>query len=281
MPTIRLVAAVLLAASAAPAAEPKIHRDLAYAEPRSERRTLDVYAPSEGKNHPVVFWIHGGGWRRGDKSMVQDKPRAMVERGYVFVSTNYRFAPEVTVKQMMGDIAKAIAWTHAHIGEYGGDPHRMIVMGHSAGAHLAALVSTDSSYLKAEGVTLSAIKGCVPVDVSVYDISKRIEQPGATPPETFKRVFGESPELHRELSPVTHVAQGRSIPAFLILHVASRPETASQSHWFADKLRAAGVKATVFAAEGKTHGTINGDLGRPDDKPTHAVWTFFDEVLGK
>jgi acetyl esterase/lipase len=278
---VRTIFAILLSASSLAAADPHVHRDLAYVEPKSERQTLDVYAPSAGKDHPIVFWIHGGGWRRGEKTSVQQKPRAFVEQGFVFVSTNYRFAPSVTVKEMTGDIAKAIRWTHDHAREHGGDPGRIFVMGHSAGAHLAALVCTDDRYLKAEGLPLSIIKGCVPVDVSVYDIRKRLADAGTVPPATFLEVFGESEELHRELSPATHVAKEKNIPAFLILHVADRPETKAQSHWFAEKLRAAGVAAKVVAGEGKTHGTINSELGLPDDKPTEALFEFLADVLKK
>src|SRR6266571_217309 len=95
--------ASLLLASALFAAEPKLHRDLPYAEPKNERQTLDVYAPTEGKTHPVVVWIHGGGWQRGDKTEVQKKPEAFADKGYVFVSINYRFVPNVTIKQMSQD----------------------------------------------------------------------------------------------------------------------------------------------------------------------------------
>src|SRR5262249_5003934 len=152
------------------AAEPKIHRDLPYAEPKNERQLLDVYAPSEGTNHSIVFWIHGGGWKAGNKSGVQKKPQQFVAKGYVLFSTNYRFVPAVTVKEMTSDIAKAIRWVHDHAREYGGNPDSIFVMGHSAGAHLAALVCTDDRYLKAEGLSLSIIKGCVPVDTAVYDV---------------------------------------------------------------------------------------------------------------
>src|SRR5262249_33748288 len=147
-----------------------------------------------------------------------------------------------------------------HAREYGGDPNSILVMGHSAGAHLAALVCTDDRYLKAEGLPLSIIKGCVPVDVSAYDIPKRFKEGGSVPAATFKQVFGETEGSHRELSPVMHVAKGKNIPSFLILHVADRPETRAQSQWFAEKLKEAGVSARVVAAEGKTHGTINADL---------------------
>jgi arylformamidase len=180
----------------------------------------------------------------------------------------------VTVREMTGDVAKAIRWGRDHAAEYGGDPDAIIVMGHSAGAHLAALVCTDDRYLKAEGVPLTAIKGCVPVDVSVYDIPKRLADGGSVPPNTALKVVGEAGEGHRELSPAHHAAKGKGIPPFLILHVADRPETKAQSHGFADKLKEAGVLAKVVAAEGKTHGTINADLGKPDDPPTRAVFDF-------
>jgi arylformamidase len=274
-------ALLLLLAAPAAAAEPKAHRDIPYAESRHERRTLDVYAPAGGKNHPVVVWIHGGGWKAGDKKGVGLKPQAFTDKGFVFVSINYRFVPQVTVKEMTGDVAKAVKWAHAHAKEYGGDPDTIFVMGHSAGAHLAALVCTDDRYLKAEGLPLSAVKGCVPVDVSVYDIPKRLTDGGSVPPATFKAVFGETEDAHRELSPALHAARGKGIPPFLILHVADRPDTKAQSQWFAGRLKAAGVTAVVVAAEGKTHGTINADLGKPDDAPTKAVFDFHAGVPKK
>src|SRR4051812_22360388 len=147
---------------------------------------------------------------------------------------------------MAGDLAKAIRWVHDHAREFGGDPKAIFVMGHSAGAHLAALVCADERYLKAEGLPLSILKGCVPVDVSVYDIPRRLKDGGAAP-GLFKTVFGGSEESYRDLSPVTHIARGKSIPPFLILHVADRPETKAQSHWFADKLGEAGIEAKVVA----------------------------------
>src|SRR4051812_10277421 len=98
---MRLTTAVLLLLIASPllhAGEPKVHKDLPYAEPKSERRTLDVYAPADGQNHPVVVWVHGGGWKAGDKKGVGLKPQAFADKGFVFVSINYRFVPAVTVK---------------------------------------------------------------------------------------------------------------------------------------------------------------------------------------
>jgi acetyl esterase/lipase len=237
-----------------------------------------VNAYAEGKDHPVVFWIHGGGWRQGDKRGVQKKPEAFVEKGFVLVSTNYRFVPNVTVKEMTGDIAKALRWVHDHAEEYGGDPGTIFVMGHSAGAHLAALVCTDDRYLKAEKLPLAIIKGCVPVDTAVYDVVKQVESVGRPRSTMYSGVFGDS-ESQKDLSPITHVATGKGIPPFLILHVADRPDSKAQSEMFAKALQDAGVSAKIVPAEGKTHGTINSDLGLPEDKPTRALWEFLDGAL--
>ena len=153
---------------------------------------LDVYSPPNAKNLPVVFWIHGGGWQTGDKSSVQIKPQAFMDKGFVFVSTNYRLLPNVDMATIVRDIAKSIRWVHDHIAEYGGDPERLLVMGHSAGAQLAALVCTDDRYLKAEGLSLAIIKGCVPVDGDTYDVPAIIETA-----ETRRRVHGQPQAKYR------------------------------------------------------------------------------------
>src|SRR5262245_8747884 len=103
---MRLITALL--ASPLFAAEPQVHRGLAYAEPKNERQLLDVYAPAEGRKHPVVVWMHGGGWRAGDKSDVQNKPQVFADKSFVLVSINYRLLPKVTIKQMAQDVAKAM-----------------------------------------------------------------------------------------------------------------------------------------------------------------------------
>ncbi|MBC8868529.1 MAG: alpha/beta hydrolase [Planctomycetes bacterium] len=277
MRTLLTVATILIATPFL-GAEPQTHRDIAYTTHEDEQRTLDLYAPAEGNDHPVAIWIHGGGWRRGDKLGVQQKPAAFVEKGFVFVSVNYRFVPNVTVKEMTGDIAKAIKWVHDHAEEYGGSPDNLFVIGHSAGAHLAALVCTDDRYLKAEGLSLSNIKGCVPVDTAAYDIARQAKNISPLRQTTYTTVFGRNEDQQKELSPMTHVAKDKNIPPFLILHVADRPDSRQQSEAFAKGLGEAGVKAKVVAGEGKTHTSINRELGLPDDKPTLALFEFLEQA---
>src|SRR5262245_29876198 len=162
---MRLVSPFLVVLAVTPAARAQdVKRDIPYADPAEKRQVLDVYSPRDAKDLPVVFWIHGGGWQTGDKKDVQLKPQAFNDKGFVFVSTNYRLLPDVDMGTIVRDVAKAVRWVHDHIAGHGGDPHRLFVMGHSAGAQLAALVCTDDRYLKAEGLSLAIIKGSVPVD---------------------------------------------------------------------------------------------------------------------
>jgi acetyl esterase/lipase len=199
----------------------------------------------------------------------------------VLVSINYRFLPAVSLKDMMGDIAKAIRWVHEHAVEHRGNPNSLIIMGHSAGAHLAALICTDGRYLQVEGLSLAILKGCVPLDVSAYDVPKRLRDGGSVPDSNYTSVFGTTEAEQKELSPVYHIAKDKHIPPFLILHVASRDDTKAQAHWLADKLNESGISARVVAAEGKTHGTISSDLGGESDPPTLELWKFLEQVTRK
>ena len=266
----------------------EVKRDIPYASTH-ERQVLDVYSPPGAKGRPVVFWIHGGGWQTGDKSSVQLKPKAFTDKGFVFVSTGYRLLPHVDMATIVRDVAKSIRWVHDHVAEYGGDPDRILVMGHSAGAQLAALVCIDDRYLKAEGLSLAIIKGCVPVDGDTFDVPAIIETA-----ETRSRVhglpqakyghrlkFGDDPAKHRDLSAVTHVARDKGIPPFLIMHVAGHPDTTAQAQRLAAALKDAGVPVRLHGARESTHNKLNADIGRPDDPGTKALFEFVDDALKK
>jgi acetyl esterase/lipase len=187
----------------------------------------------------------------------------------------------VDLKTMMTDVAKAIAWVKHHVAEYGGDPDCIMVMGHSAGAQMAALVCTDERYLQAEGLALRDIKGCMPVDGDSYFPALQLDT--RTPEHSVgdRMAFPEGTE--RELSSVVHIAKDKGIPPFLVLCVADQPETGThlQSDILAHYLTMAKVPAKVIAVSGKTHATLNADLGLPGDEGTKAMLAFVDEVVGE
>ena len=273
--------AVLVLAHASEAKAQRVTRDIPYATAH-ERQLLDVYAPDNAKNLTVVFWIHGVGWQSGDKSLVAIKPKAFMVAGFVFVSIQHRLLPTVGMGDITRDVAKALGWVHKNIATYGGDPARLLVMGHSSGGQLAALMCTDDRYAKSEGLSLTAIKGCVPVDADTFDIPAIIEVAETRarvhhlplPTYGHRQKFGNDPAKHRDFSAVTHVARDKGIPPFLILHIAGHPDTTAQARRLADVLEAAGISVKVVAGRETTHSSINDKLGEPDDPVTKELFAF-------
>lgn len=266
-----------------------IQRDIRYLDDGHARHTLDIYAPDSAKNLPVVFWMHGGGWQAGDKSDVETKPKWFVEHGFVFVSTNYRLLPEVEMGTLIRDCARSFGWVQKHIADYGGDPKRVLVGGHSAGAQLAAILCTDDRYLKEVGADFSCLIGCVPVDGDTYDIPAVIETAetrqrahGFPMPKFGHRLkFGNDPALHKDFSAVTHVAKGKRIPPFLILYVAHHPDNTAQAQRLGAALKEAEVPVMLFGGKDTHHVKLNNDLGLASDPATKALDTFVASILKK
>ena len=266
-----------------------VKSNIPYTEKAEERQVLDVYAPSNAKNLPVVFWIHGGGWEAGDKSDVKLKPQMFMDKGFVFVSINSRLLPGVDMGTLTRDVARAFGWVHEHIAEYGGDPNRVLVGGHSAGAQLAALLCTDERYLKAEGISFDTLIGCIPVDGDTYDVPAIIETEETRwrvhhlPAAKFghREKFGNDPEKHRDFSAVNHVAKGKGIPPFLLLFITANPDTTAQAFHLGNVLKEGGVATTVFGAKDTSHNQLNDRLGVADDPATKALYEFLAAVVKK
>ena len=264
----------------------KLSADIPYVDGGHQRQVLDVYSPERpaAEKLPVMFWIHGGGWQVGDKSDIDQKPKVLTERGMVFVSTNYRLLPDVTMDVLTRDVAAALGWVHRNIAKYGGDPQRIFVAGHSAGAQPAALLCIDDRYLKAQHVSFDVLKGCIPVDGDTYDIPKIIMTAelrqmlygGKQPTFGHRQKFGNDPEKHVDFSAVTHVAQGKSIPPFLLLYFSGNPDTTAQAQRLAAVLKAADIPAQAFGKSDTNHGRLNDDLGTPDDPATQELFKFLD-----
>ena len=267
----------------------KLKADIPYVPGGHERQVLDVYAPDSpsGESLPVMFWVHGGGWQTGDKSDVALKPKALTERGFVFVSTNYRLLPQATMDELLDDVAKSVGWVYRNIAKHGGDPSRIFLGGHSSGAQVAALLSTDNRYLSNEGVPFEVLQGCVPVDGDTYDIPKiimtaelRAALYGKQMP-TFghRQKFGNDPEKHVDFSAVTHVAEGKGIPPFLILYFSGNPETRAQAQHLESALKAADIPAKSFGKRDTNHSRLNNDLGKPGDPATQELYQFLDPLM--
>ncbi|MFA6218319.1 MAG: alpha/beta hydrolase [Erythrobacter sp.] len=269
-----LIAATLAATCvASAAAEPKAPppSELAYGQDRLQR--LD-YWPGASRGAPLVLFVHGGGWKRGDKSMMKGSAKLSHWQalGYAVASANYRLVPGATVEQQAQDVADAVALLKRDAGRLGFDSGRIALIGHSAGAHLVALVGTDPTYLKKAGLSYADIAGIIPLDGAAYDVPTQIIEGAPQKLDTYKQAFGTDPARQRALSPTYHAAAPNA-PAFLILHVQRLSGTA-QSRELGTALRKAGTPADVqgFAGYGmRGHLEINRRLGESDYPATAVV----------
>jgi arylformamidase len=243
---------------------------------------LDYWKPNT-PGAAIVIYVHGGGWKRGDKRMaVGEKGTHYVKQGYAFASLNYRLVPSCTVEQQAQDVANAIAYLIKHAEQLGFDGKRVALMGHSAGAHLVALVGTDLSYLKKAELGAKALRGVIPLDGAAYDVPRQIAEGGDFMHDTYLEAFGTDPERQKKLSPTVQ-ATAPNAPAFLILHV-QRVDGTAQSMALGEALRKADTPAEVKGFQGvglKGHMEINRDLGKPDYPATPVVDAWLKKLFAQ
>lgn len=268
-------------------AAPKVLRDLPYAGKGSDPlQRLDLHLPDgkAGKPRPVFILIHGGGWVMGDKSnagFAEPKTSWLLDAGYIVASVNYRLSPAVSHPGHVEDVRRAIAWIQRKMPRHGGDPRRVWLLGHSAGAHLAALAAVDAAGLRAAGGDPGGLRGVVLLDGAGYDIPLQYPalREGSALQKMYRLAFTDDPAKQRDASPVHRVDQ--QPPPFLILHVARRVDSRRQSALLAEALRAKGGSAEVVAVAGKTHGSISADCGKKGDPVTLAVARFLAPAQSK
>lgn len=242
------------------------------------RQTLAFARPNLNRTTPVLLFVHGGGWAIGDKARNAEQRAAwLAPRGWAYATTNYRLVPDGSVEEQAADVASAIAWIRREGSRQGLDADRIVLMGHSAGAHLAALVASDPRYLKAVGVPMEAVRGVVLLDGAGYDVARQMKTPRNQARGMYQQAFGSDPERQKRLSPISHAAAPNAA-RWLILPVARRADAVAQGEAFAAKLRTGGAQVTVLPQPGKTHRSLNQELGMAGDPPTALVEAFLQEV---
>jgi acetyl esterase/lipase len=247
-------------------------REFAYGT--DPRQKLDLVKPAGAARVPVLLFIHGGGWSIGDKRHAADgKARWANGQGWAFASANYRLVPQATVEQQAADVAAAIAWLRANAAREGLDPGRIVLMGHSAGAHLAALVGTDPQYLKAAGVPMGAIQGVILLDGAGYDVPTQASAETNIVRPMYEAAFSTDPRRQAALSPTRH-ASAPNVSRWLILPIERRADSQAQSKGLAAALSRAGAAAMVVAVPGESHGSLNKGLGEDGDFATREIDRF-------
>jgi acetyl esterase/lipase len=227
-------------------------RGIAYGE--GERRALDVYAPADVRDAPVVVFFYGGSWRGGSRADYAFVGHALAARGIVTVIPDYRVYPDVTYPDFLTDSAQAVAWALRAVGEYGGDAQRLFVMGHSAGAYNAAMLALDARWLEVAGSSPDALTGWIGL-AGPYEFLPIINP-------SVKPVF-HHPDTPPDSQPIVH-ASADSPPALLIsaaedLLVDPQRNTGAM----AARLREASVPVTERYFDRVGHSTLIGSLSPP------------------
>lgn len=239
------------------------------------RQRMDVYLPPHAHDAPVLFMVHGGAWRMGDKahaSVVHNKVARWVPQGVVLVSVNYRLLPEAGPLEQARDVARALAQAQRLAPQWGAAPGRFVAMGHSAGAHLVALLAAAPVLWQAQGAV--PVRATVALDSAVYDVAEAMRRPHL---HLYDAAFGSDPA---QWAPVSPAQQLRQAGAPLLAVCSTRRRAAcAQAEGFAAQARTLGMRVQVLGQD-LTHGEINASLGR-EGPYTEAVEAFLRSVDAK
>jgi acetyl esterase/lipase len=283
--------------AAATTYEVKAIRDLAYYDGPDASKTkhrLDLYLPKDTKDFPVVLFVHGGAWKHGDKSffgVYSALGRMFARNGIGAVLVNYRLSPEVMHPEHIKDVARAFAWTHKHIDEYGGRPDQIFVCGHSAGGHLVSLLATDETYLKAEGLDLKDVKGVMSMsgvysvpDTADLSVGLGLGKVKINAEDRFSidrflaSVFGKDPEMRTQAFPLAHVK--KDLPPFLILWADHDiPTFDKNAEEFVKALQAKDVSVESREIAKHNHMSIIIDASVDDDPIAVALRDFIHKQI--
>jgi arylformamidase len=233
----------------------RVERDVAYGSDPLQR--MDVYHPANADGAPSIFMVHGGGWSRGNKAqwrVVKNKVNHWVGKGYLFVSTNYRMAPAADPLTQADDVAKALAFVQTHLRSWGADPARVVVMGHSSGAHLAALLTADPLISAREGA--APWLATVSLDSAAMNVAQLMNRRHLA---FYDRVFKSDPAYWRQSSPTLRLA-GKPVAPMLAVCSSRRLDSCPQSRAFSLRAAQFGGRVDVMPVN-LTHPEINAHLG--------------------
>lgn len=227
---------------------PHVARDVVFDPAMAPR--LDVYSPAEGTGHPVLLFVHGGGWDKYDRKLFAPVAQKSLPFGIVVVIADYTLHPNAGYEQMVREVAAALRWTREEIAAFGGDPERIVIGGHSAGAHLAALAVMDPRF-SPEGGT-GGVCGFLGMS-GVYDVQREHQfwQAKGKPPVVMEAVMGGK-DHYAAASPLTYVRPG--LPPTLLIH-GDQDETVpvDMAESFSAALRAAGTEVELKIYPGAGH----------------------------
>lgn len=251
--------------------------DVPYLNDDNPLHKLDVYFPAEkNQSYPLLVHIHGGGWETGDKKLMEATGMYYASQGFLTITPNYRLSPEVRHPAHVEDCAAALAWVFNHATELGGDKNRIFLSGHSAGAHLAALLVTNPIYLQKYNIKPNDIAGVIPVDTASFNLLSNDNE--RLVKKFIKQAFGSDKQVLKEASPFYNVSDKATYPKFLILNTTNRESAAKGGKMFADKLKSVGCDAGFVSVDNHTHGEMATGMHDPSDPVGSAILQFISII---
>lgn len=242
---------------------------------------VDIHAPQSTKPRgvfktrrkaPILLYVHGGGWIKGTRAKSYQLGSFTTKRNWMLVSTDYRPVPRTNIDGQVRDVVRAIKWVRNNIKRYGGDPKRIVIMGHSAGSHLVAMVAAKKVGGK--------LRGVISNDVQAYDMVAYGGMRGSLP-YVYAKAFGSNPANWIKWSPVTYLRKTSrgGIPPYLIMYSGSNyARRKVLAHGFARELKNKGARVSLFDGRRYTHGSIASRIGSSPEV-TRVVERFLRRVF--
>ena len=269
------------------------HKDIPYvAGSKDPEQRLDLFVPDISavrlsRPMPVHIFVHGGGWNHGNKDRTSDLfGKFYASRGYILVMPNYRLAPENKYPDFAQDLAAMVRWVKDNIAEYGGDPDHIVLSGHSAGAHLVALIGTHPELLREQGLSLDAFRAVVPVDTASFNLTidpyGRKGNKGLITKRQIKmreNAFGMDKAVYADASPTLRAQQAKpgKLSPFMLFVTSTRPDAIDQTSAFLEALKTSGNAAGMSIIDGASHADMARAIIDPRSEIAQTILKFLQE----
>lgn len=260
------------------ATQPIAYKDIPYISGAAlDQQELDIYVPeatNPQSNLPVHMYVHGGAWNKGDKkTTTAEKAKTYTDQGIILIAINYRLSPDYKHPSHIKDCATAIKWVTNNITKYGGNPKNIVLSGHSAGAHLVALLGTHPQYLKETGLALNMFKSIIPVDTATFDLTHKQKGKLARMIQRMRdKAFGTQLETLIDASPLLQAKNRSSLSPFLIFTAAERSDAVKQSKLFENALKDSNNRAkAIVIYNGYSHRDMNLAIFDPESIISKAI----------
>lgn len=229
---------------------------------------LDVFTPTGKTNRPIMMFVHGGAWALGSKRQVGKKPKFFTKAGFVFISVGYTLYPAANAETQAKQVADAVKFVRNNAHRFGGDPDRIILMGHSAGCHLSALATLSG--------TAKGVRGLICNDTGAYDLFYLAKINNGSLPTLYAAPFRKR-KFWTRWSPITYTANNPDLPVFVPWSGGRNRDRITAN--FIASLRKNNANVTPFNGSRYSHASINSSIGKRGDRLTNSLLEFVDHAL--